>query len=554
MTVAIQYSKPSSGKDGGEIFGLDVAVNNFLSAYFKHSQQEQFICRPTDLPSFEHFKSLAQAAGVDAEKRCIGIDPRYPQHNLQKISCLFRPDPLTADLTWRRLQVPAPGFVTCGLVHTMSGERIARAVNELCLSPSDVTDALICPSDAIRDVVQNLWAIHTDYLRHRFGTSYRCEVQTPVIPLGIDTEKFQRLTTPEKRAAQRKALNASDDDIILLFLGRLSFATKAHPLALWQAAQRAAQETKKKIRVVMFGYFKPKDMEKHYRDLAAEIGKDAPIEFIMNDDARFPDGLWAGADIFTSLSDNIQESFGLTPVEAMAAGLPVVITDWNGYRGSARDREDGFLIRTLTPPVSSGLAIAQAYYNEENYGVSLMGAAQSTTIDIGQCATAIADLANNADKRRSMGASARLRAQNTFDWKHIIPAYETLWAELAAKRQAQPQKSMVPAHWPAMHPSYPNPFQMFRSFPSAVITPHNIVQVVMPVADIQLIIKHEMNFFLPELLAPKETMLELIEVIRKAGTPRVADITAAFPVNEHDRILRCLGWMLKHGVAVMVRK
>jgi len=551
MTVAIQYSKPSSGKDGGEIFGLDVAVNNFLTAYFKHSRQEQFICRPTDIPSFEHFKELARATGIDADKRCIGIDPRYPQHNMGQISCLFRPDPLTADLTWRRQQVSAPGFATCGLVHTMSGERIARAVNELCLSPSDGTDALICPSNAIRDVVQNLWAIHTDYLRHRFGTSYTCEVQTPVIPLGIDTEKFARLTTAPQRASQRKALNAGDDEIIVLFLGRLSFATKAHPLALWQAAQRAAQRTKHKIRVVMFGYFKPKDMEKHFRDLAADIATHAPIEFIMNDDPRFPDGLWAGADIFTSLSDNIQESFGLTPVEAMAAGLPSVITDWNGYRGGVRDGVDGFLIRTITPPASSGMAIAQAYYNEENYGVSLMGAAQSTAVDIEQCATTIAELTNNSEKRRSMGASARANAQNTFDWKHIIPAYENLWAELAAKRKAKPPTPAVPANWPALHPSFTNPFQMFRSFPSAIITPHNIVQVVMPVADIQVIIKHEMNFFLPELLASKETMLELIEVIRKAGTARVADVTAAFPVNEQDRILRCVGWMLKHGVAVV---
>ena len=41
---------------------------------------------------------------------------------------------------------------------------------------------------------------------------------------------------------------------------------------------------------------------------------------------------YAAADIFVSLSDNIQETFGLTPVEAMAAGLPVVASDWDGYR------------------------------------------------------------------------------------------------------------------------------------------------------------------------------------------------------------------------------
>lgn len=554
MTVVIQYSKPSSGKDGGEIFGLDVAVNNFLSAYFKHSQQDQFICRPTDIPSFEHFKELAQAAGVNAEKRCVGIDPRHPRHNLGSVSCLFRPDPLTADLVWKRQQVPSPGFATCGLVHTMSGERIARAVNDLAFGPSDGTDALICPSNAIRDVVRNLWDIYADYLKYRFGASFTCPVQTPVIPLGIDTDKFVRLTTDDKRMAQRKALNAADDEIIILFLGRLSFATKAHPLALWQAAERAAQKTKRKLRVVMFGYFKPKDMEPHFRDLATQIGKTTTIEFIMNDDPRFPDGLWAGADIFASLSDNIQESFGLTPIEAMAAGLPAIITDWNGYRGSVRDGQDGFLIRTVTPPVSAGMAVAEAYYNEENYGISLMGTAQSTAIDIDQCASAILELANNAEKRHNFGASGRARAQNTFDWKYIIPAYEALWKDLGAKRKTNPPNPGVPQNWQAVHPSFTNPLQMFKSFPSALLAPQNIVRVVMNVGEIAALIKHEMNFFLPELLAPKETMLELIEIIRKAGTPRLQDITSAFPAPEQDRILRCVGWMLKHGVAIVDQK
>ena len=49
------------------------------------------------------------------------------------------------------------------------------------------------------------------------------------------------------------------------------------------------------------------------------------------------DTAWAAADVFCSLSDNIQETFGLTPIEAMAAGLPVVVTDWDGYKDTVRN-------------------------------------------------------------------------------------------------------------------------------------------------------------------------------------------------------------------------
>ncbi|HEU0118868.1 MAG TPA: glycosyltransferase family 4 protein [Alphaproteobacteria bacterium] len=552
MTVCIQYSRPISGKNDGEIFGLDVAVSNFLTAYFKHSNQQQFICRPTDFPSFDHFKALAKAVGVD-EQRCVGLDPRHPKHNLGSIDTLFRPDPLIADLAWRRQQLPSPGFATCGLVHTMSGERIARAVGELLTAPTDENDALICPSEAIRDAIHNMWEIQADYLNHRSGGKFKCPVQTPVIPLGIDTDKFLNLTTADKRTAQRKALDVNDDEVVVLFIGRLSFATKAHPLALWQAAERAAQHLQKKLRIIMYGYFKPGDMEQHFRKLAAETAKNITIEFVMNDDKRFPDGLWAAGDIFTSLSDNIQESFGLTPVEAMACGLPAIITDWDGYRGSVRDGLDGFLIPTMTPPPSAGLAIAEAYYNEENYGVSLMGAAQSTSIDIDACAKAIGILAGDEGRRKSFGDNARTRAQHIFDWRHIIKAYEELWTELSAKRKASKPKPALPANWQAVHPSYPNPWQMFRSFPSSLLTMEDKLTIAMSKDEITALTAHEMNYFIPELLVPKETMLEMIELVRKAGSPRVQDIVSAFPPPEHDRILRCIGWMLKHGIATTGR-
>jgi glycogen synthase len=54
------------------------------------------------------------------------------------------------------------------------------------------------------------------------------------------------------------------------------------------------------------------------------------------------------------MSDNIQETFGLTPLEAMAAGLPVIVGDWDGYKDTVRDGVDGFRIPSLMPPAPLG--------------------------------------------------------------------------------------------------------------------------------------------------------------------------------------------------------
>ncbi len=39
----------------------------------------------------------------------------------------------------------------------------------------------------------------------------------------------------------------------------------------------------------------------------------------------------SAAQMFLFPIDNLQESFGIAPVEAMAAGLPVVASDWDGF-------------------------------------------------------------------------------------------------------------------------------------------------------------------------------------------------------------------------------
>ena len=90
---------------------------------------------------------------------------------------------------------------------------------------------------------------------------------------------------------------------------------------MFQAAERVAVETGTPVHLVMVGYFVPPEARQQFQDLAHDFCPTAHIHFIASDDRRFPDGLWAAGDIFLSLIDNMQESFGLTPIEAMAAGL-----------------------------------------------------------------------------------------------------------------------------------------------------------------------------------------------------------------------------------------
>lgn len=56
------------------------------------------------------------------------------------------------------------------------------------------------------------------------------------------------------------------------------------------------------------------------------------VAFLWSDDndAAWYRSAWQAAGVFIALSDKIQETLGLTPLEAMAEGLPVIVSDWDG--------------------------------------------------------------------------------------------------------------------------------------------------------------------------------------------------------------------------------
>jgi len=86
---------------------------------------------------------------------------------------------------------------------------------------------------------------------------------------------------------------------------------------------------------------------KAFEDGARQFAGNLRVSIVDGTDQGKRFAVWRAADLFTSLSDNIQETFGLVIVEAMASGLPVIASDWNGYRDLVTDGETGFLVPTL---------------------------------------------------------------------------------------------------------------------------------------------------------------------------------------------------------------
>jgi|GEM_PF-1137153 len=551
MIAAIEYAHPDPVKDSGGAPGLDEAAIPFLAAWFRYSLQNRFICRSDDVMSYEHLENIAKASGIDDEEKCVRLDPCTRQYNLETISCLFRPGPSLSNMIWRRQELLGRGYAACGYAPHLNGSAMIAAVADLFIAPSTNSDALICSSEAERNGVHKIWNIYTNYMNQRFGGSFCCPMQTPVIPPGIEAVKYFVMSSSDKKIVQRQALGATDSEIIILSVSSPEHAVKSHPLPLLLAAEHAAQNVNKKVRHILHRYFKPHDpIERRYYSIVKDICQKLRCDLIAADDPRFPIGLWAAADIYAALADNVRDSNDQMLLKAMACGLPAVVANWNGYRDTVRDNMDGILIPTLSPPDDAGLTNAGKYYNDGDYEKYLLGAAQSTIVDIRAASVAFILLANDDDKRRSMGESGRARIRNMHDWSVIIPAYEKLWQQLSEQRSADKQMPVLPDRWPALSPAYPSPWAVYEGYASKTLLPYDALRVVMTPEEIAIILRNDLDLFVTELLVPPSSLQKMIEAIRRTGTVRILDMIQGVTPSEQPRLWRCFAWMLKHGICV----
>ncbi len=547
MTIAIHYSSTKPPGGGEErVFGLQVAIADLLKAYFRYARTPNFTFLIGAEEEWQEIRQLAARSGVEAS-RLVALDRRFPEHNYAQITTVFRAEPDTRRLLWQRQALgQGAAFNFCGLSHAISGTEAGDVLQDYCLSPSLETDAIICPSHAVKVAISAFWSSYGDYLKERFKADYKCPVQLPVIPLGIDIEKFEAKTTAAKRTEQREKLGVGADDIVLLWVGRLSSAIKAHPLPMFQAAERAAGLTGARVHLVMVGYFVPDEAEGQFKKLAADICSKATVTFIAANDPRFPDGLWAAGDIFLSLIDNMQESFGLTPIEAMAAGLPRVISDWDGYRDCITDGEDGFSIRTMQPPAGNGFDLtAQIVSGHEVYGGFLAKAALTVSVDAMQAGDRLAKLIADKDLRKSMADKARIRARKVYDWRHIVPAYEDLWEELEARRKTLDIRKET--YFSAL-PQLPDPYTMYKAFPTAALSEADNISLTASPDQIKVLWQHKLNLYANDVFIAPQDISALLGWLGERKDIAIGEVFSAFRGLDKPRLWRTIAWLQKLGI------
>jgi glycosyltransferase involved in cell wall biosynthesis len=415
-------------------------------------------------------------------------------------------------------------------------------------SPVQPWDAVICTSPSVRDAVAAMFEGWGEHLAERTGGGPPPMPQLPIVPLGVDAGAFAALADrPEARARRRAALGVGEADILALWVGRLSFFEKAFPQPMFRALQRAAKETGAKITFALAGWF-PSDPDRaRYEQAARACAPDVAIRFLDGNDKDLLGELWAASDLFVSLVDNIQETFGITPLEAMAAGLPVVASDWDGYRYTLRDGEGAFLIPTLGGPAGGlGLTMtARHTFEIDSYQTFVGSVAQFTAVHIGKAAEAFGTLIRDPGLRRKMGAAGRARVTEAFDWPVVVGQYQALIDELAALRAAAADV----ASRRTINPVKGDPFVEFAGFPTAVSTLDLPLRAVpgMGAAEVLKTRDTELDQAFGYWRASLDECAEVVRLVAACKVRTMRQAMLAFPPEKRKLVELGVLWLCKQG-------
>ena len=559
---ALMFEPDGYVLDGPKLMGRQAAGHGFLRAAIgaveraaKAGQSNRLVARTANRISAEVFVRVVREQSPEVKPIWL---PAERLSQLAEIGALYLPGPGLAEAARQRLRAGPAAWSLTGLTHTLCSHLAMDAIVDLLVAPVMPWDALVCTSTVAQQSVRKLFEMQGQYLAWRFGVRNFAVPQTPVIPLGVHAQDFA--FTPADRAAARARWQIADGEVVALFAGRLSFHAKAHPYPMIVTLEDAAIRAGKPVRLLLCGQFQNDSVRDAFFGAVAAYAPHVRAQWVDGKDFVAYNQAWAASDIFISLSDNVQETFGITPLEAMAAGLPVLVSDWDGYKDTVEEGVTGFRIPTWMPPPDNGMPLAAGLEaGTINYDLYIGFAALEVSVD-NECLTRrLTELISDPALRARMGAAGRARVAQRFEWSVVITQYQALWRELdRMRRDALAGGGPTLASAPRCAPARQDPYRVFASFPTHTIGPDTLVALSPKRGQTPFsALRADPLFnFAAEFLPPDASVDRVVEWLAapRATVATVAELAAGIgmPVARTIRVLAPLakvGWVTFTGNA-----
>lgn len=316
-------------------------------------------------------------------------------------------------------------------------------------------DAVVCLTEASRQALQRRLTALADSYARLCECTVRPLPRLEVVPWGVDTQRF----APRDRTTARRDFHLPPDRPIVLCVSRMRIQDKMDWTPLLLAFQRVRGTAKEPPLFILAG--PDSEYSGQIISRAAQLGLHNDLSTFFSVPPVSLPSLYAACDIFIAPTESPSESFGLTIVEAMACGRPVIASDWNGYKELIVHGDTGFKVRTDWADCL-GEANEVAPFLPADHEHLHVG--QSVSVDVPQMARYMTQLLENPDRGEEMGRRARARVEALYGWPGIIRRWEELWSELGAIARTLERKE--PHGLDYLQPNY---FQHFAHYASRVI-------------------------------------------------------------------------------------
>ena len=416
-----------------EVFGAHVAISDFYTALLRHGPAAEYSFFQYRNPltgesdRWDQLLSIA-ASRADCRLRFLDIATLKAGRIPREISNWHDVDGYFSELATLRANLSPRLYPVSSTFHVLSYPHLLHSwILRLLLVRSYSCDSIICTSRAAKSALQNLLQHVASRLRasHRLEAAY--EGRMDVIPYALDTDRFR----PRDKQEVRTQLGLPEDAFLILWIGRLSMLDKADLLPLIQVFQELVVANPEKKLTLLLGGAGPAIFTEMMTNLARDLGIVDRVLFVSPVPPSVRELYFSAADVFVSPADNIQETFGITPQEAMASGVPQVVSDWNGYRDTVAQGKTGFLIPTYMARTDTRTCLQAGLFDRYDM-MDHLRMAQGTAIDLRRYREALQILIDNGELRSEMQRRSRKRALDLFSGEVVISRHAALWKEQRA--------------------------------------------------------------------------------------------------------------------------
>lgn len=420
--------------DPQQPLGRQSAGAGFLEAYLRYSRNRYHHIVVKERTHGEWFHAEAYRYNQNSQTLLTGLGQWGDSPTTTGAIAL--PGPGLDEWAWKRMPWGDASFSLVGLVHTLCSRSVQWGLGQFATAPVRPWDALICTSHAARKVVEGFLDRQDMWLTKQVGATRFQRPQLPVIPLGVHREMW---APPGGKAvamaAARHQLKIPQDALVVLVAGRLDVLTKFQPGPLLRALADLQSAQLPQLQLLIYGEAPNAPMEQLWRAGVADAAPQLPVHWVPGRQLELAGPVRWAADLFVSLADNPQETFGITPLEAMAAELPCLVSDWDGYRDTV-DHSVGARIPTcmvegLGEEQSLGLLSETLSYDHAVGQLS-----QGVAIDPKALRAQLLKLLSNQERLRALGEVASRHVDQLYAWPVVMESWRHLLHELQERRHS----------------------------------------------------------------------------------------------------------------------